>query len=131
MDLALGDDPQRKALLALLGLAAVAFLAAAVATLLALESASAVLLAAVVLLAVAVVGELVLLLYGDSDEMADDEAWTEAEEEAEREAAADEEYLIRCNQCGETFSVLDDGSRPLRHTCPRCGTSGEITDLPT
>lgn len=125
------EEWQRKALLGLLALAGLAFLAAALATALALRSADAILLAAVVLLALAVAGELALILYGDEPEMEDDEPWTAAEEEAAAEAAADEEFLIRCNQCGETFSVLDDGTRPLRHTCPRCGTSGEISDLPT
>jgi DNA-directed RNA polymerase subunit RPC12/RpoP len=129
--LPLDDERMRTAFLGLLGLAVVAFVAALVATVMALDSAGAILLAAVVLLAIAVAGEVGIILFAEPDELEEDEAWTEAEEEAEREAAADEEYLIRCKQCGETFSVLDDGSRPLRHTCPRCGTSGEITDLPS
>lgn len=126
-----GDDWQRTTFLGLMGLAVVALLAAAAATLLALDQAPAILIGSFVVLALAVVGELAVLIYADDEEMDDHEAWTEDEEEAEREAAASEEYLIRCNTCGEQFSVLDDGTRPLEHTCPRCGTSGEIADLPS
>lgn len=125
-----GDDWERTTFLGLMGLAIVALLAAAAATFLAVDYAGAILIGAFVVLALAVLGEIAVLIYGDTEEMDDAEAWTEAEEEAEREAAASEEYLIRCNSCGETFSVLDDGTRPLQHTCPRCGTSGEISDLP-
>ncbi len=127
MNLELTPPQRRNAIIGLLALAGFAFLLALVPTLLAWGAAGAYILTAVVLLALALVGLLVILLWSET---ADLDAWTEAEEDALAEEEA-EEFLLRCKHCGEVFSVLDDGTRPLRHSCPRCGTTGVIRNVPS
>lgn len=44
------------------------------------------------------------------------------------EAAAAPQVTLKCSSCGTVFDVADTGERPLRHTCPGCGTVGELTE---
>lgn len=37
---------------------------------------------------------------------------------------------IRCKACGQVFTIVDDGRRPLVHACPSCGKSGKLAERP-
>lgn len=123
-------ERRRQIFMVLAAVAALAFLFALVPTLLALPSAPSYLVIAVVVLAVDIIVMLVVLLYGETEEFDEDAVWTEEEERYQEPEPEGQELLLRCKHCGEVFPVLDDGSRPLRHTCPNCGTSGILRNLP-
>lgn len=127
MALALDVRTRRIAFVALLVVAALAFVTALVATLRAAPDAGTWLLVSVVVLVLALAGELFLLLYGASRPFDEGDAeWYNWEKEA-REAG---DLLLRCSSCRQTFTLRDTGERPLRHACPHCGRKGILRDAP-
>lgn len=118
-------ERRRIAFIALLVVAGLAFLVALGATLAASANAGAWLIGSVVVIGLALAGELVLLVWGEQRRF--DEAggeWYDWEKEGKRA----EELLLRCPSCKQTFSLLDTGERPLRHSCPHCGRAGVLRE---
>lgn len=117
-------ERKRLLMMILMGVAVAAFLTALAATLLAPDGATTWLIVALAILALAVAGELVLLVWGDSREFDEKGEWYDWEKEAKKAAARD--LLLRCTGCNQTFPVKDTGERPLRITCAHCGKSGVL-----
>ena len=115
---------RRKAFFGLLAVAVVAFLVALVATLAAVPNAGAWLVGAVILLMLALGGEIVLLVWGETKRFDDEGEWYAWENEARRA----QEVILRCSNCRETFTLMDTGERPLRHACPHCGVTGVLKE---
>lgn len=44
----------------------------------------------------------------------------------EAASAGGQELTLRCGGCGDLFTFLDPGTRPLRRACPHCGREGEL-----
>ncbi|MHB8604505.1 MAG: FmdB family zinc ribbon protein [Thermoplasmatota archaeon] len=120
-------EKRRTWIIALLAVAIIAFLAAVAVLFTAPDNPGPWLVGALVLLVLALAGELFLLVYSESKKFDEQPAdWYEWE----KETRGTEELLLRCSNCRETFTVLDDGTRPLHHTCPHCGRAGVLRDAP-
>lgn len=81
-------------------------------------------LVALVVLLLVLLAELALLVVGEAIPFDEQGDWHRYTEEATRPAG--EELLLRCTGCGDVFTVIDTGARPLRTPCPHCGKIGVL-----
>ncbi|MHB8585318.1 MAG: FmdB family zinc ribbon protein [Thermoplasmatota archaeon] len=127
----------------LLGIAILALFAAGTAILFPNDSSVSLLEGALVVLLLALAGEVVLILMARAEAPQEpEEEWTAAEAATASPSAAQgpaspapapkplPEILLRCTSCGNVFTVVDTGERPLRHACPHCGRVGILRDVP-
>lgn len=84
---------------------------------------------ALVVLLLVLVAELALLVVGEAIPFDEQGDWHKYAEEATRPSG--EELLLRCTGCGDVFTVIDTGVRPLKTPCPHCGKIGVLKQAPS
>lgn len=122
--------PERRRALTwtLMGVALVTLLVAVAVWLATPEYAVTAFIVAAVVFLLVLVAELALLLVGEAIPFDEQGEWHKYTEEATRPPG--EELLLRCTGCGDVFTVIDTGVRPLRHACPHCGKIGVLKAPP-
>ena len=108
----------------LMGVGALTIAVAVVVWLAATKYATTAFIVALVVLLVILVAELALLVVGEAIPFDEQGDWHRYTEEATRPPS--EELLLRCTGCGDVFTVIDTGVRPLRTPCPHCGKVGVL-----
>ncbi|MGQ0536299.1 MAG: hypothetical protein ACT4PT_09525 [Methanobacteriota archaeon] len=129
-------ERRQQILLGLVALGAVLVVVALVATLQEWGSLDAVLLVAALLLVVLLV--VTVFVSRESPIPAPEEAfgapgpsepapWEPSAGAATPAAGSRKRKLtLKCKDCGTTFGLVDDGTRPLPYACPGCGKTGTI-----
>lgn len=124
---------RRTLMLAFGGVALVALIVALVVTLAAADGAGAWLGVSLGLIVLALVGEAVLLTWGEREPRLPRKTAEPhvhlgpgAPARAHASAPASPSILLRCSSCAKTFSAGDDGRRPLATLCPHCGQRGML-----
>lgn len=118
---------RRTLMLALGGVAIAALLVAVLVTAFAVQSAGVWLGVAVALVVLALVGEVLLLVFGEREPREPHKSGhPEVHLGPSAPARVAANLLLRCSACAKTFSAHDDGHRPLATLCPHCGQRGVI-----